>query len=131
MRPRILLVEDNENNRYLARYLLERAGFELEVALDGKRGLAQARAGRFDLVVLDIQMPEMDGYELAAALRADPATAAVPIVGVSSFAMAGDRAKAIRLGFAGYIEKPIDPATFADEIRALLTGAAGGGACGS
>ncbi len=126
MKPRILLVEDNENNRYLARYLLERAGFELEVALDGRRGLALARAGRFDLLVLDIQMPEMDGYELAAALRADPATAAIPIVGVSSFAMAGDRAKAMRLGFAGYIEKPIDPATFADEIRGFLSGAGGG-----
>lgn len=127
VRPRILLVEDNENNRYLATYLLERAGFEIEAAADGRRGLERARAEAFDLVVLDIQMPEMDGYELAAALRADPATARVPIVGVSSFAMAGDRAKAMRLGFAGYIEKPIDPATFAEEIRGFLS-AAGGGA---
>ena len=127
MTARILLVEDNENNRYLARYLLERAGFEIEIAVDGLRGLELARAGRFDMVLLDIQMPEMDGYELAAALRADPATARIPIVGVSSFAMAGDRAKAMRLGFAGYIEKPIDPATFAEEIRSFLS-AAGGGA---
>jgi CheY-like chemotaxis protein len=126
VKPRILLVEDNENNRYLARYLLERAGFELQVAEDGRRGLERARAGRFDLVLLDIQMPEMDGYELAAALRADPATARIPIVGVSSFAMAGDRAKAMALGFAGYIEKPIDPATFAEEIRSFLSAAGGG-----
>jgi two-component system cell cycle response regulator DivK len=126
VKRRILLVEDNANNRYLARYLLERAGFEIEIATDGRRGLELARAGRFDMVLLDIQMPEMDGYELAAALRADPATARIPIVGVSSFAMAGDRAKAMQLGFAGYIEKPIDPATFADEIRGFLTGAGGG-----
>jgi len=126
VKPRVLLVEDNENNRYLARYLLERAGFEVEVAVDGRRGLERARAGRFDLVLLDIQMPEMDGYELAAALRADPATARIPIVGVSSFAMAGDRAKAMQLGFAGYIEKPIDPATFAEEIGGFLSAAGGG-----
>jgi two-component system cell cycle response regulator DivK len=123
---RLLLVEDNANNRYLAQYLLERAGFAIEVATDGRRGLELARAGGFDMVLLDIQMPEMDGYELAAALRADPVTARIPIVGVSSFAMAGDRAKAMQLGFAGYIEKPIDPATFADEIRGFLGGAGGG-----
>ena len=122
MKQRILLVEDNENNRYLARYLLERAGFEIEVATDGKQGLEKARAGGFDLVILDIQMPEMDGYEVAAALRSAPATAHVPLVGVSSFAMAGDRAKAMRLGFAGYIEKPINPDTFAREIKGLLAG---------
>ena len=123
---RILIIEDNENNRYLARFLLEQAGFEVQTAVDGVQGLALARSGGFDLVVLDIQMPQMDGYETAAALRRDPASARVPIVGVSSFAMAGDREKALRLGFAGYIEKPIDPAVFADEIGGFLTG--GGGA---
>ena len=120
---RILIIEDNETNRYLARFLLEKAGFEVDTAVDGVQGLAKARSDRFDLVVLDIQMPEMDGYETAVALRSDPVTAGVPIVGVSSFAMAGDRAKALRLGFAGYIEKPIDPGTFADEIRGFLAGA--------
>ncbi len=122
---RILIIEDNETNRYLARFLLEKAGFEIQTAVNGVQGLAMARAERFDLVVLDIQMPEMDGYETAVALRSDPASARVPIVGVSSFAMAGDRDKALRLGFAGYIEKPIDPATFADEIRGFLAGAGG------
>ena len=124
---RILLIEDNENNRYLARFLLERAGFEVQTAENGVQGLAAARGGRFDLVVLDIQMPEMYGYETAAALRRDPASAGIPIVGVSSFAMAGDRQKALRLGFAGYIEKPIDPVSFAEEIRRFL-GAGGEGA---
>ncbi len=122
---RILVIEDNENNRYLARFLLEQAGFEVQTASDGVQGLAMARSGGFDLVVLDIQMPLMDGYETAAALRRDPASAAVPIVGVSSFAMAGDREKALRLGFAGYIEKPIDPIGFAEQIRGFLAGRGG------
>jgi two-component system, cell cycle response regulator DivK len=117
---RVLIVEDNDTNRYLARYLLEQAGFEVETAVNGADGLARARAGAFHLVVLDIQMPEMDGYEVATALRADPRTARIPIVGVSSFAMAGDRDKAMRLGFAGYLEKPIDPTTFAGELRRLM-----------
>ncbi len=118
---RILIIEDNETNRYLARFLLEKAGFEVHTANDGVQGLAMARADHFDLVVLDIQMPEMDGYETAAALRIDPVSAGIPIVGVSSFAMAGDRDKALRLGFAGYIEKPIDPSTFAEQIRTFLS----------
>lgn len=125
MRPRILIIEDNENNRYLARFLLEQAGCEVETATNGVEGLARARTARFDLVVLDIQMPEMDGYETALALRRDPASAEIPIVGVSSFAMAGDRDKALRLGFAGYIEKPIDPAAFAAQIRDFIAGGAG------
>lgn len=125
MSPRILIIEDNENNRYLARFLLEQAGCDVETANNGVEGLARARAARFDLVVLDIQMPQMDGYETAVALRRDPASAGIPIVGVSSFAMAGDRAKALRLGFAGYIEKPIDPATFAAQIRGFIGGAGG------
>ncbi len=124
---RILVIEDNATNRYLARFLLERAGFEVRTAVDGAEGLELARAGGFDLVVLDIQMPRMDGYETATALQRDPECARVPIVGVSSFAMAGDREKAMRLGFAGYIEKPIDPARFAEQIRGFLAGREGGG----
>ena len=124
---KILIIEDNATNRYLARFLLERAGFEVQTAVDGVVGLALARAGGFDLVVLDIQMPQMDGYETAAALLRDPGSARVPIVGVSSFAMGGDRDKAMRIGFAGYIEKPIDPTIFADQIRGFLAGEEGGG----
>ncbi len=120
MTRRILVVEDNENNRYLARFLLEKAGFEVETAVTGLQGLSMARRGRFDLVVMDIQMPEMDGYETALALREDPLLRSIPIVGVSSFAMPGEREKALGLGFAGYIEKPIDPATFAEQIQAFV-----------
>jgi CheY-like chemotaxis protein len=69
---------------------------------------------------MDIQMPEMDGYETAARFKSDPALAEIPLVGVSSFAMAGDRAKALKVGFAGYIEKPINPDTFAQEVNQFL-----------
>jgi CheY-like chemotaxis protein len=120
MKPRILLVEDNENNRYLARILLEREGFVVTIAVNGKQALEFARRDKPDLVVMDIQLPEMDGYETAEHFKRDPSLANVPLVGVSSFAMVGDRAKALKVGFAGYIEKPINTDTFAQEIGRLL-----------
>jgi len=117
------LIEDNENNRYLLRLLLEHAGFEVVVANDGRTGVEMARRESPDVILLDIQMPEMDGYEVAAALKGDPALARIPIVGVSSFAMPGDREKAMRSGFAGYIEKPVDPERFAQSVTKILKGA--------
>ena len=120
MKPRILLVEDNDNNRYLAQFLLERAGFSVAVATNGKQALEASRTAKPDLVVMDIQMPEMDGYETAERFKNDPALAEIPLVGVSSFAMVVDRAKALKVGFAGYIEKPINPDTFAGEINQFL-----------
>ena len=120
MKQRILLVEDNENNRYLAQFLLEREGFSVSLAVTGKQALEAARLARPDLVVMDIQMPEMDGYETAERFKNDPVLAQIPLVGVSSFAMAGDRAKALKVGFAGYIEKPINPDTFATEVSKFL-----------
>ena len=120
MKPKILLVEDNENNRYLATILLEREGFVVTVAVNGKEALEAARRDKPDLVVMDIQLPEMDGYETAEHFKRDPALADIPLVGVSSFAMAGDRAKALKVGFAAYIEKPINTDTFGQEIGRLL-----------
>ena len=120
MKPRILLVEDNENNRYIAQSLLEREGFSVAVAANGKQALEAARQAKPDLVVMDIQMPEMDGYETAERFKSDPALADIPLVGVSSFAMVGDRAKALKVGFAGYIEKPINPDSFAREVNQFL-----------
>jgi CheY-like chemotaxis protein len=120
MKPTILLVEDNENNRYLAQFLLEREGFSVALAVNGKRALEAARVSKPDLVVMDIQMPEMDGYETAEHFKSDPALAEIPLVGVSSFAMVGDRTKALKVGFAGYIEKPINPDTFAQEVSQFL-----------
>jgi CheY-like chemotaxis protein len=120
MKPRILLVEDNDNNRYLAQFLLEREGFFVALAFTGKEALEMARLSKPDLVVMDIQMPETDGYETAEHFKSDPALHAIPLVGVSSFAMVGDRAKALKVGFAGYIEKPINPETFAQEVSQFL-----------
>jgi CheY-like chemotaxis protein len=122
MKPRILLVEDNENNRYLAQFLLEREGFDVELAVNGKKALEAAQLTKPDLVVMDIQMPEMDGYETAERFKSDPTLADIPLLGVSSFAMVGDRAKALKVGFAGYIEKPINPDTFAREVGQFLKG---------
>jgi CheY-like chemotaxis protein len=120
MGAKILLVEDNEQNRYMATFLLEAAGHCVTHAPNGQRALELAVRQLPDLVLMDIQMPEMDGYEAALRFRADPLLASVPIIAVTSYAMAGDRERALRIGFAGYIEKPINPDTFVAEINGFL-----------
>jgi two-component system, cell cycle response regulator DivK len=122
VRRRALVIEDNENSRYLLTLLLEHAGFEVIAASTGRSGIESARATPPDIVLLDIQMPEMDGYETAASLKSDPGLSAIPIVGVSSFAMPADRDRALRAGFAAYIEKPVDPDTFGRTIAQLAPG---------
>lgn len=112
----ILLIEDNEQNRYLATFLLEGHGYRVVVAIDGPRGLALAQTFVPDLILLDIQLPGMDGYAVAAALRQIPALQTTPIVAVTSYAMVGDREKSLAAGCNGYIEKPINPDTFVAEI---------------
>ena len=119
-RPKALLVEDNENNRYLLKLLLEASHISVIVAENGLHALGLARSERPDCILLDIQMPVMDGYEVAAHLKADPRVADIPIIGVSSFAMPGDRDKAFRMGFAGYVEKPVDPEHFASTVLRIL-----------
>jgi two-component system cell cycle response regulator DivK len=116
MTAKILLVEDNEQNRYLAAFLLEKAGYSVIHAPNGKEALRIAESERPDLVLMDIQMPEMDGYEAARLLRTMPGLEKVPVVAVTSYAMVGDREKAMKLGFVGYIEKPISTETFVAEI---------------
>jgi two-component system, cell cycle response regulator DivK len=101
METRILLIEDNEQNRYLATFLLEKHGFTVTHAPDGPTGLDLACRERFDLILLDIQLPRMDGHAVARALRSNPALAAVPIVAVTSYAMAGDREKILAAGCDG------------------------------
>jgi two-component system cell cycle response regulator DivK len=124
MSARILLAEDNASNRYLASYLLRDAGFTVFTAQNGHEAIRLALAENPDLVLMDIQMPEMDGYEAASRMRADPHLAHIPIVAVTSFAMTSDRAKALEMGFVGYIEKPIQPLTFVAEISRFLPGKA-------
>ena len=120
MERKALLVEDNENNRYLLTLLLKNAGFTVVIAEDGRSALEIAQREQPDVILLDIQMPEMDGYEVATHLKGDAELARIPIVGVSSFAMPGDREKAIRMGFAGYIEKPVDPEHLSETVLSIL-----------
>jgi two-component system cell cycle response regulator DivK len=120
MKPKALLVEDNENNRYLAQFLLEREGFAVVIAVNGNQALEAARSDKPDLVLMDIQMPEMDGYQTAERFKSDPTLIDIPLVGVSSFVMPGDRERALQVGFVGYVEKPINPDTFAREVTRFL-----------
>lgn len=118
---RILLIEDNEQNRYLATFLLEKQGYTVVPASDGPKGIDLASRGAYDLILLDILLPVMDGYAVARALRENQKTRLIPIVAVTSYAMVGDREKAIAAGCNGYIEKPINPETFVSEIERYLS----------
>ena len=121
MNRRILLIEDNEQNRYLATFLLEKRGFEVVSANDGPTGIELAVRARPCLVLLDIQLPRMDGYAVARELRRNPMLDRTPIVAVTSHAMAGDREKALAAGCDGYLEKPIDPETFVNDVARHLS----------
>jgi CheY-like chemotaxis protein len=116
----ILVVEDNAQNRYLITYLLERHGHRVVSVEGALEGIARARAETPALILLDIQLPVMDGYAVARALREDPVLGHVPIVAVTSHALPGDREKAIEAGCSAYIEKPIDPETFVADVQRLL-----------
>lgn len=120
MRGKILLIEDNEQNAYLVNYLLGARDWRVITATDGPSGLALADTEAPDLVLLDIQLPGMDGYEVARRLRAKECIAGTPIVAVTSYAMPGDRESCLAAGCTGYIEKPVDPATFADQVESYL-----------
>lgn len=120
MRPKILLIEDNDQNRYMATFLLEKHGYEVVPAVDGPTGIELAAAVRPLLILLDIQLPRMDGYAVARELRLNPALNGIPIVAVTSYAMMGDKEKAMEAGCDGYLEKPIDPETFVADIERHL-----------
>lgn len=123
MKARILYIEDNESNMYLVSFLLEARGHAVLQAWDGRQGVERALQARPDLVLLDIQLPVMDGYETARRLRAEPSLAGLPIVALTSYAMTGDREKALEAGCDGYLEKPINPETFIASIERYLPAA--------
>lgn len=120
MGARILLIEDNAQNRYLTKFLLEQRGHRILEAHTGPVGLEMAAQLRPDLILLDIQLPGMDGHAVARALKSDAALKDIPIVAVTSYAMAGDREKCLAAGAEGYIEKPINPESFVTEVEAFL-----------
>ncbi len=116
MNNRLLIIEDNEQNLYLMRFLLELNGFTIIGADDGRKGIEMALSCRPLAILLDIQLPEMDGYAVAAELKKHPELDGVPIIAVTSYAMVGDREQILAAGATGYIEKPINPETFVAEI---------------
>ncbi len=116
---RVLLIEDNEDNIALLSFLLESDGFEVRVAQSGEAGIEQARAATPDIVLLDVNLPDMNGLEVLTRIRQDPTTDTIPVVAVTSMAMAGDRERMLHAGCSGYIEKPIDALTFTSQVREI------------
>lgn len=118
--PRILIVEDNEENREVLSRRLQRRGYDVITANDGQQGVEMARAEKPDLVLLDMNMPVMDGWQAAQQLRSDPATQALPIVGLTAHAMEGDREKALAAGCSDYHAKPVDFPKLMTQVEELL-----------
>jgi two-component system, cell cycle response regulator DivK len=116
----LLIIEDNEQNFYMMRFLMEKNGFTVVGAVNGREGIEMALRLKPQAILLDIQLPEMDGYSVAAELKKHDKLAGIPIIAVTSYAMVGDRERILAAGATGYIEKPINPETFVDEIRKYL-----------
>jgi two-component system cell cycle response regulator DivK len=115
----ILYVEDNEFNRKIVRHLLGRTSYRLLEATDGEAGVATAREALPDLIIMDIQLPKLSGLDATRQLRAEPATAQIPIIVITSFALAGDEEQAIGTGAAAYLAKPYSPRELLEKIRQL------------
>jgi CheY-like chemotaxis protein len=121
MAEKILVVEDNEQNRILMRQILAHYGYEVLEAVDGLTGLEMAREHMPDLILLDIQMPVMNGFMVIRELRNHPELSGIKTIAVTSFAMKGDREKALRAGFDEYVTKPIDTRTFPLLVKEVLS----------
>ncbi len=117
MSQKILVIEDNAQNLYPIHFLLESNGYTVIEAENGIIGIQKAKEEKPDIILLDIQLPEMDGYEIARILRSTPGIDTIPIIAVTSYAMAGDKERILAAGATDYIEKPINPATFVDQIK--------------
>lgn len=122
MNPPILIIEDNEQNLYLMRFLLEQHGLAVVAARDGRAGVRMAVELRPAAILLDIQLPVINGYEVAEELRRQATLVATPIIAVTSYAMPGDKERAMAAGVDDYIEKPIDPDTFVGQVQRHLAG---------
>jgi CheY-like chemotaxis protein len=120
MKTRILVVEDNENNRYLTGYILRKHGHKVIEAVSGEEGLELALKEQPDLILMDIHLPGMDGLEAMKRIRASEAVGGIPIIALTSYAMTGDKERALKVGCTGYIEKPIDPETIMANIESYL-----------
>jgi two-component system cell cycle response regulator DivK len=120
MSRRILVIEDHEDNRRIVRDLLTPAGYELIEAVTGEEGVAMAETGRPDLILMDIQLPGLDGYEATRRIKANPALRQIPIIAVTSYALSGDDVKAREAGCDAYVTKPFSPRALLAKIREYL-----------
>jgi two-component system, cell cycle response regulator DivK len=120
MTKRILVVEDQEDNMQILRDLLSSAGYEMIEVQDGEAAVRMAVSDRPDLILMDIQLPLLDGYEATRRIRADPALRATPIIVITSYALSGDEAKARAAGCDGYVSKPYSPRQLLAKIREYL-----------
>jgi two-component system cell cycle response regulator DivK len=120
MTKRILVIEDTPNNRRILNDLLTNAGFEVIEAVDGEKGVAMAGELRPDLILMDIQLPLIDGYEATRRIKANPDLRSIPIIAVTSYALSGDEAKALAAGCDGYFAKPISPRVILAKVREFL-----------
>ena len=117
---KILLIEDNKENRYLITFILEKKGYEVITAEKGHTGYEMALTEKPDLILMDIQLPDINGLEVTKKIRASKADGVLPIIAITSYAMVGDREKALEAGCNGYIEKPINRAVLARLVREVL-----------
>ena len=114
---RILVIDDHEDNRKILNDLLASAGYEIVEAVTGREGVAMARLHHPDLILMDIQLPEMDGYEATRLIKADSNMELIPIIAVTSYALSGDDAKALAAGCTGYVTKPFSPRQLLAKVR--------------
>jgi len=120
MSKRILVVEDQDDNRRIIRDLLASVGYQMIEALDGEAGVRLAASEHPDLILMDIQLPVLDGYEATRRIKADPELRAIPIVVVTSYALSGDDQKAVAAGCDGYVAKPFSPRQLLATVRKFL-----------
>lgn len=117
---RVLIIEDNEDNLYMIKFILEQNNLNVSFAMTGLEGIELISKEKPDLILMDIQLPDINGLEVTKKIRQMKSNDSIIIVALSSYAMTGDRQKALEAGCNGYIEKPIDPETFMDEIKKYL-----------
>ena len=123
--PRILLVEDNEMNRDMLSRRLQRRGYEVIVAVDGEEGVARARSDAPDLVIMDMSLPVLDGWEATRQIKATPETASIPVIALTAHVLSGDRERALEVGCDDFDTKPIDLPRLLSKVEALLDAAGG------
>lgn len=117
---KVLVIEDNRDNLRLISYVLRRSGYEAVAAETGEAGLELALKDKYRFIIVDINLPGMDGFEVTERIRNSGADGSVPIIAITSHAMLGDRERVLAAGCNGYFEKPIDPLTIMDQIQAIL-----------